>query len=208
MLSTSPTNYAFASFEEAGRALAGELQHVYAQPKTLLLACTPCGDSVAQTVAQQLALPLAWLPARSVHLAANGRIEVAVLVGNETLLHDEILSGMDVDAETLEHAIEEERARMESDRPMVDLDTLKEYDTIILVNDAVIYGRRIRGTLHTVTKHAPSAKLVVAAPVMDSETVHLLKRTVSEVVTIRNPPRRTFGGPFHLAHTNHSVVHA
>lgn len=62
---------------------------------------------------------------------------------------------------------------------------IQQYETLIVVQDLVAFGRRLRATLNVLREVAPSSRLVLASPVMDVESEHIFKKMVSEVICIR-----------------------
>jgi putative phosphoribosyl transferase len=182
---------AFASREEAGRALAARLDG-YASRNPVVFALPRGGVPVAAEIARALRAPLDLLFVRKIGLPWQPELAYAAIVdGNppETVVNDEVaryepMSDNELSA-AMQRELDEIRRRRElylTGRPPIDA----AGRAAIVVDDGLATGTTARAALRALKRRAPSS-LVLAVPVAPRSTVRELSPLVDELVCLAMP---------------------
>ena len=177
----------FSNRTEAGRLLAGALE-TYKGNQVIVFALPRGGVVLGAEVARRLEAPLDLIIARKIghphspEYAVGAVTEDGHLVRNE----QEIVS---LDPEWLDGAVKREqteakrrRLRYLRNRPGV---TAKA-KVAIIVDDGIATGLTMQTAIQAVKDRHP-AKIVVAVPVVPSDTAQLLREQVNELVALEIP---------------------
>jgi len=186
------SNLHFSTRSEAGSKLAERMVYYAGRPDTLVLCISKSGVEVAKSVADHLHLPCYWFPVKSVF---QSNLELAAVVDGMVVVHEELVCGFGITAAQLESKIEAVKQDIESMTEHIlaesQLARISHQDlenkTLILVSDAIVIARRMRAAVVALRRHVPSTKLVLASPVIEGETEHLLQRDVMEVCSFSSP---------------------
>ncbi|AEM84766.1 erythromycin esterase family protein [Streptomyces violaceusniger] len=180
----------FRDRRDAGRVLAGRLEHYRGRPDVLVLALPRGGVPVAYEVATALDAELDVLLVRK--LGVPGRDEVAmgaIASGGVVVLNEDVIRGLNISPEAVRQVAEREgrellrRQRMyRGDRPMPDI----EDRTVILVDDGLATGASVRAALQALRRMRPG-RIVVAVPAAPESTCQELSTMVDEVICATTP---------------------
>jgi len=180
----------FTDRREAGKKLAGRLQHYANQEDVLVLALPRGGVPVAFEVAQKLQVPLDIFIVRKLGLPGQEELAIGAiasggtLVLNESLVNQLRLSRATIDSITERE--EEELARREElyrrGRRAHSLAGKK----IILVDDGLATGASMKAAALAIKDYSP-AKVIVAVPVAAAETCVEFQKLVDEVICFTTP---------------------
>jgi erythromycin esterase-like protein/predicted phosphoribosyltransferase len=180
----------FRDRRDAGRSLAGLLEHYSGDPAVIVLGLPRGGVPVAYEVAMALGAPLDIFLVRK--LGVPGREEVAmgaIADGGVAVLNDDVIRGLDIPPEAIRRVAEHESRELlrreqayREGRPSPEL----EGRTVILVDDGLATGASMRAAIGALRRHRP-ARLVVAVPAAPGVTCEELAGTVDEVVCATTP---------------------
>ncbi len=179
----------FHDRQDAGRRLA-VLLHRYENENPIVLALPRGGVPVAYEVARALGAPLDVIVARKIGAPQCPEYAIgAIAEGGAVFIDRGALAETGVDEAELEAIAEKEAVelarrvrRYRGDRPFPDV----RGRTAILVDDGVATGRTARAAIRAVRELGPG-RLVLAAPVVASETAAVLRSVVDDLVSIENP---------------------
>ena len=179
---------------DAGRFLAGQLQHHAGNPNVVVLALPRGGVPVAFEIARAIDAPLDIFVVRK--LGAPGYEELAmgaIATGGVRVFNEEVIQHLGVSQTWIDAAIreqEEELRRREEayrgDRPPAEL----QNHTAILVDDGLATGASMRAAVRALKQRQPAA-ITVAVPIGSRDTCDQFRAEVDEVVCGRTPE------PFH-----------
>jgi erythromycin esterase-like protein/predicted phosphoribosyltransferase len=180
----------FRDRRDAGRVLAGLLEHYRGRDDVVVLGLPPDGVPVAYEVATALDAPLDVFVVRK--LGIRGREELAmgaVANGGVVALNEDVVTGLGITADVIRKAAEREgrelvrreRAYREG-RPMPGLSG----KTVILADDGLATGSSMQAAVLALRRLQP-AGIVVAVPAAPSSTCEQLRLEVDEVVCAATP---------------------
>jgi erythromycin esterase-like protein/predicted phosphoribosyltransferase len=180
----------FRDRRDAGRVLAGLLDHYRGQPDVLVLGLPRGGVPVAYEVAMALDAPLDVFLVRK--LGVPGREELAmgaIASGGVIVLNDDVVRGLSITPEVIQRVAEQEGRELlrreqayREGRPPPDV----AGKTVILVDDGLATGASMRAAIHALRQHKP-ARIVVAVPAAPASTCQELRAMVDEVVCATTP---------------------
>ncbi|GAA1823313.1 erythromycin esterase [Planosporangium flavigriseum] len=180
----------FRDRRDAGRVLAGLLDHYRDQPDVLVLGLPRGGVPVAFEVAMSLGAPLDVFGVRK--LGAPGREELAmgaIASGGVIVLNDDVVRGLGITPETIQHVAEQEGRELlrrenayREGRPPPDV-TGK---IVILVDDGLATGASMRAAIQALRQYRP-AKIVAAVPAAPASTCREMGTIVNEMVCATTP---------------------
>ncbi len=180
----------FVDRREAGRALAGLLQHHRGHDDVVVLGLARGGVPVAFEVARSLGARLDVLVVRKLGLPSQPELAMGAITGTgEVVLDDRVLRAAGVGRDALARVAREELqevrrrdARYRGGRPPVDVTG----QTAIVVDDGLATGSTMAAAV-VALRHAHAARLVVAVPVAPRQTVTRLASQVDELVCAITP---------------------
>ena len=180
----------FRDRRDAGRVLAGLLDHYRGRPDVIVLGLPRGGVPVAYEIAQTLGAPLDVFVVRK--LGVPGREELAmgaIASGGVVVINDDVVRGLDIAPEVIQRVAEREGRELlrreqayREGRPMPNL----AGKTVILVDDGLATGASMRAAIEALRQHRP-ARIVAAVPVAPQSTCQELAEIVDEVVCATTP---------------------
>jgi erythromycin esterase-like protein/predicted phosphoribosyltransferase len=180
----------FRDRRDAGRVLAGLLEHYRGREDVIVLGLPRGGVPVAYEVATALGAPLDIFVVRK--LGAPGREELAmgaIASGGAVVLNEDVIRGLQISTDAIREVAQREARELmrrereyREGRPMPEL-TGK---TVIVVDDGLATGSSMRAALQALRKLQP-ARIVVAIPAAPASTVEELRAEVDEVVCAMTP---------------------
>jgi predicted phosphoribosyltransferase len=184
----------FTDRAEAGRTLAGKLQHYAGRNDTVVLALPRGGVPVAFEIARDLEIPLELFLVRKLGVPGQEEFAMgAIAEGGVTVLSQDLLLELGIPQRAVTEAIareQQELARREqlyrADRPAAAV----AGKTAILVDDGLATGSTMRAAAGSLRRRA-AKRIVVAVPVAAPGTCEQFRAEVDEVVCARTPE------PFH-----------
>jgi erythromycin esterase-like protein/predicted phosphoribosyltransferase len=180
----------FRDRRDAGRVLAGLLDHYRGQPDVLVLGLPRGGVPVAYEVAMALGAPLDVFLVRK--LGVPGREELAmgaIASGGVVVLNDDVVRGLGISPEVIQHVAEQEGRELlrreqayREGRPPPEVSGR----TVILVDDGLATGASMRAAIQALRRLGP-AKIVVAVPAAPASTCREMSMVVDEMVCATTP---------------------
>ena len=179
----------FRDRRDAGRVLAGLLEHYRGRSDVVVLGLARGGVPVAYEIARALGAPLDVFVVRK--LGVPGREELAmgaIASGGIVVVNDDLIRGLDIAPEVIQRIAEREGRELirrelayRNGRPMPDV-TRK---TVILVDDGLATGSSMRAAIDALRLRP--ARIVVAVPAAPQSTCQELAAIVDEVVCATTP---------------------
>jgi erythromycin esterase-like protein/predicted phosphoribosyltransferase len=180
----------FRDRRDAGRVLAGLLDHYRDQPNVVVLGLPRGGVPVAFEVARALDAPLDVFVVRK--LGAPGHEELAmgaIASGGVAVLNDDVVRGLGITPEVIQRVAEQEGRELlrreqayRDGRPMPELAD----KTVILVDDGLATGSSMHAAVIALREHHPG-RIVVAVPAAPKSTCQELDAIVDEVICATTP---------------------
>jgi erythromycin esterase-like protein/predicted phosphoribosyltransferase len=180
----------FRDRRDAGRTLAGLLDHYRGQPGVVVLGLPRGGVPVAYEVARASGAPLDVFVVRK--LGVPGREEVAmgaIASGGVVVINDDVVRGVGITPDVIQRVAEQEGRELQrreqayrNGRPMPDL----VGTTVILVDDGLATGSSMRAAILALRENQPG-RIVVAVPAAPKSTCQELGAIVDEVVCATTP---------------------
>ncbi|XVQ85889.1 erythromycin esterase family protein [Microbispora siamensis] len=184
------TDRLFSDRRDAGRVLAGLLDHYRGLPDVVVLGLPRGGVPVAYEVATGLGHPLDVFLVRK--LGTPGREELAmgaIAGGGVIVLDEDVTRALAIPSETIREVAQREArelARWErayrGESPTPEL----RGKIVILVDDGLAAGASMRAAIRAVREREP-AQIVVAVPAAPESTCEDLSALVDEVVCATTP---------------------
>jgi putative phosphoribosyl transferase len=185
----------FQNRTEAGRLLAGKLEHHYAGRSDVLVLALPRGGvPVAAEIAHRLGVPMDVLIVRKLGLPGAEELAMgAIASGGLRVLNRPVIAASGVSPGVIERVVvqeEQELARREhlyrGDQPPPDV----RHNMVIVVDDGIATGSTMRAAV-AVLRDAHAGRIVVAAPVAARESYFELRDEADEIAVVSVP--REFG---------------
>ncbi|MGC9664987.1 erythromycin esterase family protein [Planosporangium sp. 12N6] len=175
---------------DAGRVLAGPLDHYRGQTDVLVLALPRGGVPVGYEVATALGAPLDVFGVRKLGVPGCEELAMgAIASGGVVVLNDDVVRGLGVTPEAIRCVAEQEgrvllrrEQAYREGRPPPDI----AGRTVILVDDGLATGASMRAAIQALRQHRP-AKIVTAVPAAPASTCRELAAVVNEVVCAVTP---------------------
>ncbi|MCW2885468.1 MAG: hypothetical protein QOE54_6779 [Streptosporangiaceae bacterium] len=180
----------FRDRRDAGRVLAGLLDHYHGDPRVVVLGLPRGGVPVAYEVASALDVPLDVFLVHK--LGVPGREELAmgaVAGGDVVVLNDDVIRGLDIPPDAVRRVAEHEGrelSRREEAYRQGRPTPHREDRTVILVDDGLATGASMRAAVQALRQQHP-ARIVVAVPAAPESTCRELAAMVDEVVCATTP---------------------
>ncbi|GAA2914896.1 hypothetical protein GCM10010517_81220 [Streptosporangium fragile] len=183
-------NRVFRDRRDAGRVLAGMLEHYRGRPGVIVLGLPRGGVPVAYEIAAALGAPLDVFLVRKLGVPGHEELAMgAVAGGGVVTLNDDIIHGLTVSPEVIERVIRRERQELRRrDRLYRGSRPAPEPDgrTVILVDDGLATGASMRAAVQALRRLHP-ARIVVAVPTAPRSACRELAPLVDEVVCAATP---------------------
>lgn len=175
----------FRDRTEAGERLARELIRYEGAPNTVLFALPRGGVAIAHVIAQRLHLPIDLIITRKVGHPVLPEFAIAAVSEDGAVIANEREKTM-VDPAWFDYQVRSETREAERRRRVyMKGKPHRPYTgmTAIVVDDGVATGLTLQAAIASVRTHDP-ARIIVAVPVISTETASLIERHVDELVTI------------------------
>jgi predicted phosphoribosyltransferase len=180
----------FADRSEAGRDLAGRLQHYARRPDVVVLALPRGGVPVAFEIAERLGVSLDIFLVRKLGMPGHPEYAMgAIASGGVRVLNDDAVGGYGITSEAIEAVARVELTELERrEREYREGHAAAELrgKTVILVDDGLATGSSMRAAVEAVRRQAP-ARVVVAVPVGAPSTCAAFERIADETLCARTP---------------------
>ncbi|MCW8085621.1 phosphoribosyltransferase [Sabulicella glaciei] len=181
----------FRNREEAGRRLAGRLEHLRGAAP-LVLALPRGGVPVAAPIAEALGAKLDLLLARKVGAPGQPELAVGAVVEGDPpdfVVNDTIIRALGVPASFIEERRADEVAEIARRRRLWLGDAPPPAvggRVVILVDDGIATGATIRVALAALARMG-AARRIVAAPVAPAEVATALRAECDEAIILEEP---------------------
>jgi len=183
-------NQRFSDRREAGRLLAGRLEHYGGRDGLLVLALPRGGVPVAFEVARRLRAPLDVFIVRKLGVPWHSELAMgAIAAGGVRVLNDELLARLDLSDADIERVAASELQELErramayrGTRPPLEVDG----KTVIVVDDGLATGATMRAAVAALRRMGPE-RIVVAIPVGAADSCRQIEADADEVVCLSTP---------------------
>jgi erythromycin esterase-like protein/predicted phosphoribosyltransferase len=180
----------FRDRRDAGRVLAGLLEHYRGHDDVVVLGLPRGGVPVAYEVAAALDAPLDVFVVRKLGLPGHEELAMgAIASGGVVVLNEDVVIGFGISSDAIREVAERESRELmrreqayREGRPMPELSG----KTVILVDDGLATGSSMRAAILALRRLEP-ARIVVAVPAAPSSTCEELRLEVDEVVCATTP---------------------
>lgn len=180
----------FHDRRDAGRVLAGLLDHYRGSPDVVVLALPRGGVPLGYEVARALGAPLDVFVVRKLGVPEREELAMgAIATGGVVVLNDDVIRGLNISPEVIRRVAEREGQELlrrerayRGGRPPVDV----RGKTVILVDDGLATGSSMKAAIRALHKLGP-AQVVVAVPAAPSSSCEDLSADVDEVVCATTP---------------------
>ncbi|NMH97768.1 erythromycin esterase family protein [Pseudonocardia acidicola] len=180
----------FRDRRDAGRVLAGLLEHHRGATDVVVLGLARGGVPVAYEVARALGAPLDVFVARKLGVPAHAELAMGAIAGGGVIvIDDDVVRGLRITPDDIRRVAEQEgrellrRERAYRDgRPMPDV----QGKTVILVDDGIATGSSMYAAVEALRRFRP-ARIVVAVPAAAQSTCRELGAVVDELVCATTP---------------------
>jgi predicted phosphoribosyltransferase len=180
----------FRDRREAGRVLAGLLEHYRDRPDVVVLALPRGGVPVAFEVASALDAPLDVFLVRKLGTPGHDELAMGALAGGGVIvLNEDVVRGLNISSEAIQEVADRESRELtrreqvyREGRPTPDV----AGKTVILVDDGLATGSSMRAAIVALREQQPG-RIVVAVPAAPSSTCRELENEVEEVVCAMTP---------------------
>jgi erythromycin esterase-like protein/adenine/guanine phosphoribosyltransferase-like PRPP-binding protein len=180
----------FRDRRDAGRALAGLLEHYRGRPDVVVLALPRGGVPVAYEVATALGAPLDVFLVRKLGVPGYEEMAMgAIASGGVVVLNEDVVRGIGIPPELIQQAAEKEGRELlrreqayREGRPPPDV----AGKTVIVVDDGLATGASMRAAIQALRRLRPE-RIVVAVPAAPESTRQELEALADEVVCATTP---------------------
>jgi erythromycin esterase-like protein/predicted phosphoribosyltransferase len=180
----------FRDRRDAGRVLAGLLEHYRGRADAIVLGLPRGGVPVAYEVGVALGVPLDVFGVRK--LGVPGRAELAmgaIASGGVAVLNEDVVRGLNIAPQVIQQVAEQESRELQrrEDAYRAGQTPLDIHGkTVILVDDGLATGASMRCAVEALRRYGP-AKIVVAVPAAPESTCRELGMIADEVVCATTP---------------------
>jgi erythromycin esterase-like protein/predicted phosphoribosyltransferase len=180
----------FRDRRDAGRALAGLLEHYRGRPDVVALALPRGGVPVAYEVATALGAPLDVFLVRKLGVPGYEEMAMgAIASGGVVVLNEDVVRGIGIPPELIQQVAEKEGRELlrreqayREGRPPPDV----AGKTVIVVDDGLATGASMRAAIQALRRLRPE-RIVVAVPAAPESTRQELEALADEVVCATTP---------------------
>ncbi|MHA6797594.1 erythromycin esterase family protein (plasmid) [Pseudonocardia bannensis] len=180
----------FQDRRDAGRTLAGLLDHYRGREDVVVLGLPRGGVPVAYEVARALGAPLDVFVVRKLGVPGHEEVAMgAIASGGVVVINDDVVRGLGITPEVIQRVAEQEGRELlrreqayRDGRPMPELTD----KTVILVDDGLATGSSMHAAIIALREHKPG-RIVVAVPAAPKSTCQELSALVDEVICATTP---------------------
>ncbi|TQS24955.1 erythromycin esterase family protein [Microbispora sp. KK1-11] len=184
------TDRLFSDRRDAGRVLAGLLDHYRGLPDVVVLGLPRGGVPVAYEVATGLGHPLDVFLVRKLGVPGREEFAMGAIAGGGVIVLDEdVIRALAIPSETIREVAQRESRELarrdrayRGDAPTPEL----RGKIVIVVDDGLATGASMRAAIRAVREREP-AQIVVAVPAAPQSTCEDLSALVDEVVCATTP---------------------
>jgi len=175
---------------DGGKKLAERVLHYSGEPGLVVLGLPRGGVVTAYEIAQALDAPMDIVVTRKIGAPFNPELAVGAVTADGTVLYnEEVMRTLNVPIDVVDDKAEEEKKEAmrrvdlyRGDRAPLDL----KDKTVILVDDGVATGMTMKAAIMSVRLRG-AKKIIVAVPVLPSDTYEALKEMVDDVQYVLMP---------------------
>jgi predicted phosphoribosyltransferase len=180
----------FKNRSEAGRLLAGALDHYRDRPDALVLALPRGGVPVGYEIAKVLNLPLDVFIVRKLGVPGEEELAMgAIASGGVRALNQAVIEHLNIPESVIDavakreaHEVERRERLYRNDKPPIDVANR----IVILVDDGLATGSTMKAAVAALRRQHP-AKIIVAVPTAPPDTCDELRPNADEVVCAVTP---------------------
>lgn len=179
----------FQDRRDAGKKLAVKLGDYKGSKGVFILALLRGGIVVADEIAKKLNIPLIPFFVRKVGLPWNKEIAMgAVAEGGEILMNQNLIKVLKISQQETKKAIEHAQKELQIQKKLYSQGNLPSVDgmDIILVDDGLATGMTMLVAVRAL-KRTKVKKIIIAAPVGDSQVCEMLNHEVDELICLLKP---------------------
>lgn len=170
---------------DAARKLVPFLKDYKDNPDVVILGLPRGGMVLADYIARELNLPLDFIAVKKVPSPSNEEVAIGALSeGDLSYLDWDLIANLGIPKERVDEVTEKARKELNERtalyraiRPAMDLSG----KTIIIVDDGIATGASMCAAVST-AKDRGTVKIIVAVPVASTESLHLVKKDIFQVV--------------------------
>lgn len=172
--------------QDAGKMLAEKLKK-YENEKPIILALPRGGVVLGYEVAKALKAPLDVIVSRKIGAPFNPEYGIgAIAPGQIAILHEEVIRGLNISKQEIEHVIKEETIEMNrrinlyrKNLPELDLNNRM----VIVVDDGIATGVSTVAAIRSIKLSKPK-KIILAVPVCPADSVSRFEEHVDEFICL------------------------
>jgi len=180
----------FKDRSEAGRLLAGALNHYRDRPDALVLALPRGGVPVGYEIARILNLPLDVFIVRKLGVPGEEELAMgAIASGGVRALNQSVIEQLDIPESVIDavanrevHEVERRERLYRGDKPPIDVSNR----IVILVDDGLATGSTMKAAVAALRRQHP-AKIIVAVPTAPPDACDELRPNADEVICAVTP---------------------
>jgi predicted phosphoribosyltransferase len=180
----------FKNRSEAGRLLAGALDHYRDRPEALVLALPRGGVPVGYEIAKVLNLPLDVFIVRKLGVPGEEELAMgAIASGGVRALNQAVIEQLNIPESVIDavsnreaHEVERREQLYRDDKPPIDVSSR----IVILVDDGLATGSTMKAAVAALRRQHP-AKIIVAVPTAPPDACDELRPNADEVVCAVTP---------------------
>jgi predicted phosphoribosyltransferase len=180
----------FKDRSQAGRLLAGALNHYRDRPDALVLALPRGGVPVGYEIARILHLPLDVFIVRKLGVPGEEELAMgAIASGGVRALNQSVIEQLDIPESVIDavanretHEVERRERLYRGDKPAIDVSNR----IVILVDDGLATGSTMKAAVAALRRQHP-AKIIVAVPTAPPDACDELRPNADEVICAVTP---------------------
>jgi len=180
----------FKNRSEAGRLLAGALDHYRDRPDALVLALPRGGVPVGYEIAKVLNLPLDVFIVRKLGVPGEEELAMgAIASGGVRALNQAVIEQLNIPESVIDavsnreaHEVERREQLYRDNKPPIDVSNR----IVILVDDGLATGSTMKAAVAALRRQHP-AKIIVAVPTAPPDACDELRPNADEVVCAVTP---------------------
>lgn len=180
----------FKDRNDAGRKLAGALEHFTSRRDTIIIALPRGGAPVAYEIAQKLHLPMDIFPVRKLGVPGHEELAMGALAPDgQYYLNDNITSSLGVSPKAIELTINKENKELSRRNQLyrhgMPFPVIKG-KTVIIIDDGMATGATMQVAAQSL-RHAGAGYIVVAIPVAPEDACLVLEQYADELICLERP---------------------
>ncbi len=182
---------------EAGKKLAEKIAHIVDKKNAIILAVPRGGVVIGEEIAKKLGCSLDVIISKKITPPSSPEYAIGAITHDGTIYQSQ---NWDMFSKESDFQKEIEKKKSEVKRRIEEYRGSSDYKfgnkTVILVDDGIATGATIFVLLRWLVKHKIS-KIVLAVPVIPSDTYEKMKPLVDDIVTLQIPTEFSAVGEFY-----------